>query len=72
MILIEREESKRAAEFLAQRLVDGSLKKDYLPNPSTNFTGGPEQLARMAFNRYLGSCGYALMEMRLKRSGYHG
>lgn len=74
MRLLEREEGKNAAESLVQRLIRGEFPEKCLANHSIDFTGGPEQLARVAFNHYLGSCGYALMQRRLEEKGssYHG
>lgn len=50
---------------LLERLENGTFSKNHLTNHSDNFTGGREQLAREAFDTYIGSCGYMLMEIRL-------
>jgi len=40
-------------------------KEHNMDNQNEEFTIYNEQLAREAFNTYIGSCGYMLMEIRL-------
>lgn len=57
--------SKRAMKFV-ERIADGTIQKNHLVNHGDNFTKGPEGIARMRFNRYIGSCGYQLMRHRIE------
>lgn len=57
--------SNRAKQFI-NRVDDGTLQKRYLPNHGFDYTNGPEDIARMRFNNYIGSCGYRLMKHRIE------
>ena len=70
----ERAEAERYAGSLLTRMKDSTFPKDYLVNHGVDFTGGPEQLSRERFGTYISSCGYLLMEDRIKKeeAAYHG
>ena len=57
--------SERAKLFL-KRIEDGTIQKNHLVNHGEDFTKGPEGIACMRFNRYIGSCGYQLMRHRIE------
>jgi hypothetical protein len=56
--------SERAAVFL-DRIESGTIPKRFLTNHGDEYTGGPEGIASMRFNRYIVSCGYRLMKNRI-------
>jgi len=59
---------------LAGALKEGKFPKNHISNHKEDFTRGNEELCRYRFNTYIGSCGYFLMENRLRqnRSEYCG
>lgn len=59
---------------LLDSLESGKLKKEYLSNHGSNFTGGLEQMHKDQFKAYLSSCTTILMDERLRLIGreYYG
>lgn len=54
------------AKLFVERIEDGMIPKRHLINHGEDYTKGPEDIACMRFNRYLGSCGYQLMRYRIE------
>lgn len=64
MVLREYPMVAEHADSLVLRLKEESFEKFYLPNHGNNFTGGPEDLARIRFNKYIGSCTHAVIHLK--------
>lgn len=54
---------------LVEQLKNGDFPKNHLSNHGKNFTGGREELLVYEMNRYMSSCGHAMMENRLAQKG---
>lgn len=57
---------RELGSYLVKRIEDGTFKKNHLPNHGDDFTHGSEELLVYKMNRYMGSCGHAMMEKRLE------
>lgn len=60
---------RELGECLVEQLTSGEFAKNHLPNHGDDFTGGPEKLFLYEMNRYMSSCGHAMMERRLSQKG---
>ena len=54
---------------LVEQIKNGEFPKNHLTNHGEEFTGGPEELLVYEMNRYMSSCGHAMMEKRLAQKG---
>ena len=65
-------QEKRGQELgakLVERIKSGEFPKNHLMNHGENFTGGSEDLLVYEFDRYMCSCGHAMMNFRLAKKG---
>lgn len=68
MAFINRDNATQCGNDFVCKLSVGYYPKDYLTNHGEDFTGGYEDLTRIAFVQFINSASYALMQLR--RPGY--
>lgn len=71
--MVQKNEYEYGSVFV-EKLMDGTIYKEYMPNHGIDFTGGNEEYCYDLFESYMGSLGCYLMDKRLEtnRREYHG